>query len=263
MAAGGLMYLCGDRDRPPVRVTTEQAYAQAGLQAATGSLVALAHAAQTGEGLHVDVSVQAALLPTMANNRLHWPASQIVTHRAGGSRAFGQAGNRLVFRTADGHVGFMQRSETMVAMARWLGELGITLPFDVAAWQGLPLYGRGSAPAEQVAALEEALVESFARRRKGDLQREAQGHGLILAAVATMTDLVESEHLAAHAFFTEVEYPGWGRTLRVPGKPFAASATPWRMGRAPRLGEDNLAVYGDELGLSRAEIVALKGAGAI
>ena len=31
MAAGGLLYLCGDRDRPPVRVTVEQGYAQAGV----------------------------------------------------------------------------------------------------------------------------------------------------------------------------------------------------------------------------------------
>ena len=40
VAAGGLMSLCGDTDRPPLRVSVEQGYAQAGVQAVVGTLVA-------------------------------------------------------------------------------------------------------------------------------------------------------------------------------------------------------------------------------
>ena len=40
MAMGGLMSLCGDADRPPVRMRPSQAYLQAGLQAAVGTLLA-------------------------------------------------------------------------------------------------------------------------------------------------------------------------------------------------------------------------------
>lgn len=263
MAAGGLMFLCGDRDRPPVRVTVEQAYAQAGIQAAVATLVAHVAREASGHGGHVDLSMQESLLATLANNRLHWPAAGIVTHRAGGGRAFGDAGSRLIYRAADGHVGFMRRSEHHTHLQRWLDDEGIDLGFSVAEWQGMPLYGEGAPPPERVALLEERLATLFAGRAKHDLQTEAQSRGMILAEVSTPADLAASDHLRARGYFVEVEYPELGRVLEVPGAPFIASATPWQTRRAPRTGEHNVEIYCDELGLSRAELCALKGAGAI
>jgi benzylsuccinate CoA-transferase BbsE subunit len=263
MAAGGLLFLCGDRDRPPVRVTAEQAYAQAGIQAAVGTLIALAERRQTGRGTHVDVSMQECVVGTLANNRLHWPASGIVTHRAGGGRAFSDAGTRLVYRAADGYVGFMRRSEHHVLLQRWLDDLDIDLGFSVAEWQGRPLYGDGAPPAAQVAALDTALSGYFAGQMKKDLERDAQARGLILAEVATPLDLATSEHLHERGYFVSVEYPEFGRMLTAPGAPFIASRSPWRTAKAPRLGEDNISVYCEELGLRRPDLIALKAAGAV
>ncbi|MGH2587107.1 MAG: CaiB/BaiF CoA transferase family protein [Dehalococcoidia bacterium] len=263
MAAGGLLFLCGDRDRPPVRVTVEQAYAQAGIQAAVATMIAHFAREATGQGTHVDVSMQECVLTTLGNNRLLWPADRVVTHRAGGGRAFGDAGNRLIYEAADGYAGFMRRSEQHLLLQRWLDDEGIDLGFSVADWQGLPLYGEGAPPAEQVAALEAVLAAFFAGRRKRDLQRDAQGRGLILAEVASPLDLASDEHLAARGYFVPVEYPEFGRALRVPGAPFIASVAPWRTGRAPRRGEHNVEIYCDEMGLSRDALSALKAAGAI
>jgi benzylsuccinate CoA-transferase BbsE subunit len=263
MAAGGLMFLCGERDRPPVRVTVEQAYAQAGIQAAVATLVAHFSREATGRGSRVDVSMQECMLTTLANNRLLWAASGMITHRSGGGRAFGDAGNRLIYQAADGYIGFMRRSEQHVLLQRWLEDEGIDLPFSVAEWEGMPLYGEGSPPAEQVAMLEAALAAYFRRRPKRALQTEAQSRGLILTEVATPLDLARSEHLHARDYFVQVDYPEFERTLTVPGAPFIAPASPWHTGRAPLPGEHNIAVYCDELGLSRAELSALKGAGAI
>ena len=263
MAAGGLMFLCGDRDRPPVRVTVEQAYAQAGIQAAVATMVAHAAREASGRGAHVDVSMQECMLTTLANNRLHWPAAGIVTHRAGGGRAFGDAGSRLIYRALDGYVGFMRRSEHHILLQHWLEDEGIDVGFSVAEWQGMPLYGPGSPPAERVAALEAALAALFARRRKHDLQTDAQARGLILAEVATPRDLAESEHLHARNYFVPVAYPAFYRTLTVPGAPFIASGAAWQTRRAPRIGEHNVEVYCGELGLTRGALSALKGAGTI
>lgn len=263
LAAGGLMYLCGDRDRPPVRVTVEQGYAQAGLQAAVASMVALSARAATGEGASIDVSMQECMIGTMANNRLHWPATGLITHRAGGGRAFGDTPSRLIYQAADGFVGFMRRSEHHVALARWLADNGLAFDFDVAEWQAMPHYGEGSPPAEQVEQVEAALAGLFAGRPKHDIQTDAQARGLICAEVADPRDLAEGDHLRARGYFEAVAYPEFGRTLSVPGAPFRMTGTPWRTARAPRLGEHNVALYCDELGLSRAELAALKGAGAI
>lgn len=263
MASGGLLFLCGDRDRPPVRVTVEQAYAQAGIQAAVASLVALASRQASGRGLHVDISMQESVSGTLGNNGLLWPGSGVITHRAGGSRAYGDAGSRLIFRAADGYVGFMRRSEHHLLLKRWLADLDIDAGVDLAEWQDRPLYGEGSPPADSVAAVEALLAGYFASQNKRDLQRDAQSRGLILAEVAGPADLVNSPHLAARNYMTEIAYPEFGRTLRTPGAPFIAAATPWRSGRAPRLGEHNLAVYCVELGLSRADLITLKASGAI
>jgi crotonobetainyl-CoA:carnitine CoA-transferase CaiB-like acyl-CoA transferase len=61
------MYLCGDPDRPPVRVTAEQAYAQAGIQGAVAALVAIWQRNESGKGAYLDLSTEEAMLWTLAN----------------------------------------------------------------------------------------------------------------------------------------------------------------------------------------------------
>lgn len=263
MAAGGLMYLCGDQDRPPVRVTVEQGNAQAGIHAAVAAMVAHAIAVATGEGVEIDVSMQEAVVWTLANNRILWPATGAITHRAGGGRA-GGSGSRLIYAAKDGYLGFMRRPESHVPLQRWLQEEGVALDIDIAAWQGLPVFGEGGPPPEDVRRLEDVLAGFFAERAKGDLYVQGQGRGLVLAEVSTARDLVESAHLHARGFFEPVEHPELGQTLPYPGAPGRLSRTPWSTGRRPPLiGEHNIEIYCGELGLSRADLAMLKSAGAI
>ena len=263
VAAGGLMYLCGDQDRPPVRVTAEQGSAQAGIHAAAASMVAHWARERTGRGTHVDVSMQEAMLWTLANNRLLWPAAGIIPHRAGGGRA-GAAGSRLIYAAADGYLGFMRRPEHHANLQRWLDDAGIDPGFRIDEWQGRPLFGEGGPPPEQVIALEAALSDYFAQQPKGELYREGQARGLVLAEVSTPQDLIESEHLRVRVFWQQVPHPELDDTLTYPGAPFRMSETPWRVERRPPLlGEHNVEVYCDELGLSRAQLAMLKAAGAV
>ena len=54
-----------------------------------------------------------------------------------------------------------------------------------------------------------------------------------------------------------------GRTLTVPGAPYALSKTPWRLaGASPRIGEHTVDVLG-ELGIGSGEIAALLQTGVI
>lgn len=263
MAAGGLMYLCGDRDRPPVRVTAEQGSAQAGIHAAVAALVALWRRHTTGRGAHVDVSVQECVLWTLANNRLSWPATGTITHRAGGGRA-GGGGSRLIYPAADGYIGFMRRPEQHLALKRWMDDAGVELGVDIAEWQGLPVSGDGAPPPEQVTRLEQVLARYFAQRPKQELYREGQSRGLVLAEVSTPKDLVGSAHLDARGFWQRVDHAELGETLTYPGAPGRMSATPWRPERRPPLlGEHNIEIYCHELGLSRSELAMLKAVGAV
>ncbi|MGI8552892.1 MAG: CaiB/BaiF CoA transferase family protein [Dehalococcoidia bacterium] len=263
MAMGGLQYLCGDRDRPPVRPTVEQAYAQAGIQGAVAALIGFWRQQQTGLGAWIDFSMQEGMIWTLANNSLLNRANGSITRRAGGGRAGGTQGNRLIYRAADGSIGFMRRPESHIALQRWFDDLGIDPGVDVAALQGMPTYGEGAPPPESVARIEQALEHFFAQHPKRELVREAQARNLIAAEVVTPRDLVKSDHLEARGFFVEVDAPEYGGAIQAPGAPYISENMPWHSARPPRLGEHNLAIYEGELGYSREELVMLKSLGAI
>jgi crotonobetainyl-CoA:carnitine CoA-transferase CaiB-like acyl-CoA transferase len=59
--------------------------------------------------------------------------------------------------------------------------------------------------------------------------------------------------VVANGYVTEVEYPKYGKKLKVHGSPWTFSETPPRIGIAPELGEHNEAVL-TELGYSAADI---------
>lgn len=263
MAMGGLLYLCGDRDRPPVRVTVQQAYAQVGVQGAVAALIGYGRRQATGQGVLLDLSMQECMLSTLANNSLLYRANGTITQRAGGGRAHGTQGNRLIYQTVDGYFGFMRRPEGHIALQQWLDDEGIDAGMIVADLQGRPLYGEGAPPLEQIAQLEQVLEAFFRSRPKRELVREAQARNLIAAEIDSPLDLIQSDHLKARGFFVSVEDDALGGSVCAPGAPYISAVMPWRSARPPRLGEHNLEVYEGELGLSRQDLIALKAAGAI
>ncbi len=64
LAMGGLMSILGEQNRPARISSGPQAYLQAGLQAAMASVMAHYHRQVSGEGQHVDVSMQEAVVLT-------------------------------------------------------------------------------------------------------------------------------------------------------------------------------------------------------
>jgi crotonobetainyl-CoA:carnitine CoA-transferase CaiB-like acyl-CoA transferase len=99
----------------------------------------------------------------------------------------------------------------------------------------------------------------------GVTKREAYERGgkarAPIAPVNTIDDLLESEHLNARAFFHEVEHPAAG-AMRYPGPPARMRSTP-PIRQAPMLGEHNVEVYCDMLGLSPTDLGRLSAAGVI
>ena len=64
-ASGGLLWMCGWPDRPPVMMGGWPAMHQASAEAAAAAVMALYEAEQTGEGRHIDVSGQACMPLTL------------------------------------------------------------------------------------------------------------------------------------------------------------------------------------------------------
>jgi crotonobetainyl-CoA:carnitine CoA-transferase CaiB-like acyl-CoA transferase len=95
------------------------------------------------------------------------------------------------------------------------------------------------------------------------LYRKAQAKRVPFAPVSTMGDLLNSEHLKARGFFVEIAQPVAG-THKYPGAPLKFEKTPWEIRRpAPMLGQHNVEVFGNQLGISETLLAELKNQGVI
>ncbi|RPI45416.1 MAG: CoA transferase [Betaproteobacteria bacterium] len=79
---------------------------------------------------------------------------------------------------------------------------------------------------------------------------------IVSAPINTLLEASNDPDVLANGYVTEVEYPKYGKTLKVHGSPWHFSETPAKVGVAPELGEHNVAVL-TELGYSEADIRGL------
>jgi benzylsuccinate CoA-transferase BbsE subunit len=272
LAMGGLMYVCGDLDRPPVRLHPSQAYLHAGLQAAVATLLAHHYRLRGGAGQFIDVSMQHAVSWTIIPTRQYWDLNRLIVERGGTARAFGDQVRRIIFPCRDGHVAVMgvMNGREWGPMVEWLASEGMAEDLTHASWAILAQYA-GPGPLAQAAVTDEELAHVygvlgrfFLKHTKAELEEEAQRRRIILFPVHTARDLIEHPQLIARNFFQALEHPELDETLCYAGAPYQLSQTPWRLRRrAPLIGEHNEAIYGGELGLSRAELAVLMATGAI
>jgi crotonobetainyl-CoA:carnitine CoA-transferase CaiB-like acyl-CoA transferase len=263
-AMGGLMYLNGDDEHGPVRVTAPQAYAQANFQGAVGAMIALyARGVNNGAGQHVDVSMQEAVANAMDNTQQIWDIRRVNASGPGIYRNNnGVRGARYLFETADGWLVALQVGGLIGAGANaiidWLAEAGEARGLDSPEWRAR-LTSLQPLPPEDTRYVEETLAAFLKTRKKEELVAEAQRRGAGWAPVLSPREIVENRHLAARDYWIRVQHEDIGESFIYPGAPFKLGETPWKQrGRAPRLGEHNAAVYGQLLGIDAAELRRLK-----
>ncbi len=244
-AAGGLVSLQGDRDRPPVPVGFPQAFLHAGAQAAADAVIALVERERSGRGQHLDVSAQAAVVWTLMNATGYPPNTganppSTCEFRAGPPfEILPGLVVPLAFRCADGdgvsNFGLPQIGwKTLHRMMRWAESAGALPPelrgLDWSSWVGDAVEGRLSVPTLRAAF--EALAAFLATRTKAEVRRFSLENEIVLAPVHTVADLRADPQLASRDYWTAVGG-------RVHAGPYAKlSATPIRYERpAPALGE--------------------------
>ncbi|HJP41580.1 MAG TPA: CoA transferase [Dehalococcoidia bacterium] len=262
-AMGGHMHLNGEPDRGPVRSLAPQAYAQVNTQAAVGGLVALyARGVNGGQGQHVDISMQEAVTQAMDNAQATWDIRGINLSGPGVRRnAGGVPGLRYIFEAEDGWVACLAVGglfgPTANTIIDWLAESGEAGDLVAPEWRER-LSVMQPPTDEERAYLEETLAAFCRSRKKLELVAEAQRRGAGWAPIFSPHEIVESAHLSDREYWVRVVHDDLGESFIYPGAPFLYSETPWKQrGRAPHIGEDNTAVYG-ELGLTEAELRRLK-----
>jgi benzylsuccinate CoA-transferase BbsE subunit len=263
-AMSGYLYLCGDPDRPPVRVSLPLSPLHAGGEAAVAALIALVHKETTGEGQYVDVSAQQSMVRNTVNANAQWSTSGIVLERSGPYRVglgFGTRA-RQTWRCKDGQVNFVifggsPGAASNKQMAQWLREEGLsTEQIDHMDWDNFDVIKFTQDDWDQ---LEAPIGRLFKKHTKEDLFIEGIKRRMGICPVLTPAELMEFPQLSARNAWVDVEHPELGCVIKYPASGMRFAARPaLKLRRAPLIGEHNWEVFHGELGLSLEEINRLK-----
>ncbi|MFQ5697674.1 MAG: CaiB/BaiF CoA transferase family protein [Myxococcota bacterium] len=257
-ALGGAMHVTGSAADPPVRLAGTQAYASASICAAASSMIALFHARRSGQGQHVDISLEETMVSVSHICGIgKWLDDRIVPRRSGpGLFASVPSGT---YRCRDGLIYLMvNRPAHWQALASWVHEVtGNREILD-------PMFeGPSSNRYEYRELLDLFIGELTATQTVESVYREGQRRRIAFTPVQTLEGVNADRQLASRGYFVVVEHPEHG-PLRLPGAPYQHSETPCRISRpAPRVGEHNREIYGGELGLADAELEALAANGVL
>jgi len=268
-ALNGYLYLCGDPDRAPVRISFPQVFLHASIQGAVGSMVAHYYREISGEGQWVDVSAQASLVYATMDAPLYWEAVGTINKREGGKRyrPVTSAILNVCWPCKDGYVVFVILggqigAGSMVKLVEWMDGDGMaTEHLRNMVWAELDYE---KVTPDELDRIQGPIGEFFLTKTTNELLEGALERRIILYPSYTVKDISESKQLSARDFWTELEHPELGTAIKYPS-PFAkASETPleiWR--RAPLIGEHNEEIFEKEMGFSIAELILLKQSGAI
>ena len=226
-AMGGMLYVNGHADGPPLRALGLQAYHQAGIFAAIGIVSALLARDVTGRGQDVDVSLQASVAGALEHVPGFWHQAGLVGHRQGTmhwTRYF------RVGRCRDGWVMHCTLGD-WTSLIEWMKADGMGAAVDDPALEDIKVR---QAQAERIF---DALDAWAARYTVAELTEGAQLRRIPYAAVRAPEALLGDPHFGERGFFVPIEHPGLGVTLPYPGAPFRLGDAPWRVARPPRLGE--------------------------
>jgi crotonobetainyl-CoA:carnitine CoA-transferase CaiB-like acyl-CoA transferase len=268
MALGGFMFLTGDSDRPPLRVSFPHFYLHGGAAAATGAMLAHTHRALTGQGQHVDVSCQQAVAKTLAHAPQSWDIEGVVIKRMGVSRqTSADTAVRINWPCKDGYLNFMIQGGTAApstrALLKWLDEEGMGDEYlSSINWEEL---GYGQVNIEVMNRIVGPLERFFAAHTKEELTKGSVERRILLFPVATQGDLLAHPQLAARQYYQQLFHPELDASVTYPG-PFVKTGEDGQVGlrrRPPLIGEHNEEIYRDELGLTQEDLAALKQSGVI
>ena len=253
-AASGIMSVTGFEDGPPVRAGVTVADFMGGTHLYAGILTALYERDRSGQGRLVEIAMQEAVYYTLAGSLEQYNRTGKVPKRSGndGNGAISPYG---VYPVKDGFVAIHTGTE-----GHWhniLDAAGRAYLKDEPRF--LTMHDR-AACAEDVNAIVAAWTSGLT---KAEAVAQAQKFRIPLAPVRDVTEVMRDEHMHGRGALEWVDHPDLGHVvmpttpLRLHGLDVATMAP------SPRVGQHNDEIYGGWMGLSAAQITALRDEGAI
>ena len=220
-----------------------------------GALAALTHARTTGIGQKVDLSLLGGQIRLMGwtLTTTMWANRNPITGQARITGTAQRPGISASFNDRDGKPLVLQ----LTGPDKWsdaMTALGFYPRLKTAGFEHLGVIIDNDAKRIELLAL---LDDLFATGTREDWVAKLRGADIVSAPINTLLEASNDPDVIANGYVTEIDYPKYGKRLKVHGTPWQFSETPAKPGIAPELGGHNDAVLG-ELGYSQAEVADLR-----
>ena len=266
-AMAGVANNTGEPDRSPVKEALDSTYFHGSAAAALGVMISYYHCELTGEGQHVDVSLQEVTAFRITSCLNAWQFDKLLLKREGPRQTLGPVATRWFWTCKDGclfwhMLGGMQGAPANKALSDWIDETETDNPMrEITDWQA---FDKARMPQEQWDRMEAKIAPFFMKLKKKEIAQESLKRGANAVIIDDPADVLASEHLAARGYWALIEDPALGKALKYPKYFFLCSEGENYIRRpAPGIGADNDEIYGKDLSLSLPEISSLKSANVI
>ena len=255
-AAAGAFSITGEADGPPMMPGPTTGDAGTGVQAAMAILAAYVQRLRTGQGQHIEVSMQEAMA--------YFVRTRAFIGSAWGTKATPRTGN----------AGGLPPVNIYPCKPFGPNDYIYLMPVNQGHWDGLcaaidradllidERFATTRGRIENGAALYEEIAAFTRARSKYEAMEAIAAAGVPCSACLDTAELHHDKHLTERGFVQELDLPVHGKVPMLGFAPrLSESQVP--MTRPPRLGEHTDEVLGAELGLAAADLAALRQAGVI
>ncbi len=241
---GGLRYLVGEPERPPVRTGVSIGDSIAALHAVIGALTALHHRERTGQGQVVDTAIYESVFNMLESLLPEYDFFGQVRERAGPKLAGIVPSS--TYRCKDGKYVIIGGNGDSIFQRLMLAIGRPDLAHD-------PRLAHNPGRVQHEAEID-AAIEAYTSQHDYDHVFSSLERAEVPAGpIYSIADITRDPQYLARGMFEEVRLPG-GRPLQIPAVVPKLSATPGRTEWiGPALGAHNREIYQELLGLSDAE----------
>jgi formyl-CoA transferase len=249
-AMSGVMSITGFPDRPPVKAGPALCDFFAGVHLFGGIMTALYEREKTGKGRTVEVSMQEAVYASLSSN--------LGMYHGSGNKLPPRTGNRHgglaeapynVYPAKDGYIAIIcNNNRHFHALADAMGRPELK---EDERFRDL------KSRIKNIDAVDEVVGAWTVTLPRDELVRLMLHHRVPHAPVRNLDEVVNDPNMHARGTLQRMKHPEYGEVV-LPHSPIRFDGNPLvPLEPSSRLGAHNMSVYGDWLGLSKAEVEAL------
>lgn len=248
-AMSGMMSVTGFADGPPCKIGPSVGDNYSGAYLCMGVLMALYEREKTGVGRRIDVSMVDTLFSVMENFVVEYTIAGKHPHRAGNQDPSIAPFDSFKAKDAD----FVMGCGTNKMFAGLCAAMGKPELIEN------PKYATNLDRCDNYLGDLKPIIEEWTMTKTvAELEEIITGMSIPFGPIMTIPEVAEHPQTKERNMLWDVFQPGMEREIKIPGTPIKIHGEEDKVIKAaPLLGEDNVAIYSELLGISEAEVLEL------